>query len=81
MNLKGVSMDTWVRILVLIIVLINQISVSIFGVQVIPFTDEEMYEGISTALTIVVTIWTTWKNNSFTHEAQRADNLMKEIKK
>jgi SPP1 family holin len=77
MNLKGVSKDTWVRIIVLALILVNQVSVTVFGNQILPFSDEQLYEGISTGLTIAVAIWTTWKNNSFTTEAQRADQLIK----
>jgi SPP1 family holin len=77
MNLKGVSKDTWVRIIVLALILVNQVSVTVFGNQLLPFSDEQLYEGISTGLTIAVAIWTTWKNNSFTTEAQRADQLIK----
>jgi SPP1 family holin len=77
MNLKGVSKDTWVRIIVLVLILVNQVSVTVFGNQLLPFSDEQLYEGISTGLTIAVAIWTTWKNNSFTTEAQRADQLIK----
>lgn len=81
MNLKGVSKDTWVRVLALVAILVNQVSISLYGVQLLPFDDEQIYEGISTVLTIVISMWATWKNNSFTTEAQRADNHLQNLKK
>lgn len=81
MNLKGVTKATWARIVTLLLALINQISISLFNFQLLPYTDEQIYEGVSTLLTVSVTIWTAWKNNSFTYEAQQADKVMKSLKK
>lgn len=77
MNLRGVSKGVWVRVIALVLVLVNLISVSFFNFQLLPFTDAQLYEGASVLVTVVVGIWTTWKNNSFTKEAQRADEIMK----
>lgn len=76
-NLKGVSKATWVRILGLLFILLNQIATSIFDFQLLPFEDAEIYEGISTALTLLVSIYAAWKNNSLTEEAQHADSVLK----
>lgn len=76
-NLKGVSKATWVRILGLLFILINQVATSVFNTQLLPFTDAEIYEGISTVLTIVISVYTAWKNNSLTEEAQYADSVLK----
>lgn len=75
-NFKGVSKGTWVRIISLFLVLINQISVSLFKFQLLPFEDEQIYEGVSTVLTFIVALWTAWENNSFTEKAQEADKLL-----
>lgn len=80
MNLKNVTKDTWVRIIVLFLVLVNLISTSMFGVVLLPFAEESLYQGVSVLLTIIVTFWTTWKNNSFTKEAQAADRYLKNLK-
>lgn len=77
MNLRGVSYDTWVRIIALFVILVNQVSISFFGAQLVPFTDEQVYQEVSTVGTIVVTVWAAWKNNSFTNKAQRADRVLK----
>ena len=76
LNLKGVPTATWVRIIGLLVILVNQVSVSIFDLQLVPFGDEEIYEGVSTVLTIVMAVLTGWKNNSLTKTAQEADQLL-----
>lgn len=76
-NMKQVTKGTWVRIITLIVLAVNQIATSVFNYQLLPFTDEEVYEGVSTILTIVVMVINTWKNNSFTEEAQYADAVLK----
>lgn len=77
LNLAGVSKDTWMRLAVLLAALINQILVS-KGVYNLPFSEEELAEGISFILTAIASLVCYWKNNSFTDKAQKAD---KELKK
>ncbi|WP_130807638.1 SPP1 phage holin family protein [Senegalia massiliensis] len=76
-NFKGVNKATWVRIVGLFLVLINQVSISFFKFELISFGDEQIYEGVSTILTVVMAIVAGWKNNSFTEEAQKADAVLK----
>lgn len=80
LNLKNVSKATWVRIVALFLVLANQIAVSVFELQLIPFSDQQIYEGVSTLATFIVSLVTAWKNNSFTREAQEADEVLKYVK-
>lgn len=80
MTFKNPNKATWVRVIALFLVLANQISVSFFEFKLLPFADEEIYEGVSIIVTALVTIWTSWKNNSFTNEAQEADVYLKEQK-
>lgn len=68
-----------VRLVVLVILLINQTLITL-GWNPIPFSEEEIYEVISSIATVTVALWAWWKNNSVTKEAQEADNLMKEMK-
>ena len=75
-NLSGITTATWVRIIGLAIILINQVSVSIFDFQLLPFGDAAIYEGVSTVLTIVMSAVAGWKNNSITPEAQEADRVL-----
>ncbi|WP_067841722.1 SPP1 phage holin family protein [Amphibacillus sediminis] len=77
MNLKGVTKQTWGRVIALFLVFINQIGVSFFNFTVLPFADQEIYQGVSVMISVIVAIWTSWKNNSFTELAQQADRQMK----
>lgn len=76
-NFAAVPVATWVRIIGLFIILANQVSISIFKFQLLPFADEEIYEGVSTVLTLLMSVYAGWKNNSVTERAQYADNIMK----
>lgn len=80
LNLKGIPTATWVRIIGLAIILVNQVSVSIFKFQLLPFGDEEIYEGVSTVLTIVISIITTYKDTPVTLAAQKGHKVTKDLK-
>lgn len=80
LNIRGVEKQTWVRMGVLLVLLINQVSTSIFGFNLLPYEEKDIYEGVSTLATIIATIWTAWKNNSFTYEGQLTDEQLKELK-
>lgn len=77
MNLKGVTTGTWVRIIVLSIALINQVLVSVFNFKLPIVDDQQLYENVSQVATIAVALWTSWKNNSITKEAQEADQIIR----
>jgi len=80
-NIKGVATKTWIRIGSLLLILINQVAISLFDFRLFPFSDNEIYEGVSVILTIVTTIWTSWKNNSITKEGQVADEVLQQKKR
>lgn len=69
-----------VRLVVLVILLINQALITL-GWNPLPFSEEQIYETVSSIATVVVAIWAWWKNNSITKEAQKADEYLKELKK
>lgn len=75
LNLKGVSMQTWVRTGVLILALINQALV-MFGISKAEIELEQWAEYASYIFTAVTAIWSWWKNNSFTAKAQKADAMI-----
>ncbi len=74
-NLKGVSVQTWVRTAVLILALVNQALV-IFGITNNEIELEEWTQYASYIFTVVTAVWSWWKNNSFTAKAQEADTLI-----
>lgn len=72
--------ETVIRTVSLILVLINQVIV-LCGRQALPFTEDQMYAGVSAAATVVVSLWTWWKNNSFTAAARSGDRVKNDMKR
>ena len=59
--------------------LVNQIF-TIIGINPLPFGDNDVYETVSLIITAAASVWAWWKNNSFTREALKADEFLKEMK-
>lgn len=70
---------TIARTAVLALALANQI-LSVAGMSPLPIDSATLEPWVTTGLTTAAALWTWWKNNSFTPEAIRADELMKEMK-
>jgi len=70
--------ETIIRVVVLIILLINQFLV-ITGVTDFVIEENEVYDIVSTIATTIMSLWTMWKNNSFTKNAQKADEYLKKL--
>lgn len=81
LNLKGVSKGTWSRIVAMVIVLVNLIMTTFFDAQLLPYSDEQVYDGASVLVTVVMATLAGWKNNSLTKDAQQADKQLKRLKK
>ena len=77
--MKKISAETMVRTIVLAFALLNQV-LTMFGVNPLPFSAEEVYQGCTALLTVVSALWAWWKNNSFTQAAIRADEILKKNK-
>ena len=75
-NLKGVTVQTWARTIVLLLALVSQLCV-ILGKRTEAIDIDQWQEYITYALTVIGSIWAWWKNNSFTQKAQEADNILK----
>lgn len=76
MNFKGVSVQTWARTIVLILALISQLCV-ILGKSSKAIDVDQWQEYATYILTVIGSIWSWWKNNSFTADAQKADKYLK----
>ncbi len=74
-----VSKETIIRTIILAIALLNQVLTAA-GKNPLPFSDEEIYEGLTLALTVGSTVWAWWKNNSFTKNAIAADEYKAQLK-
>lgn len=73
-NLKGVTAQTWARTLVLLLALISQLAV-ILGKRSEAIDIDQWQEYATYILTVIGSVWSWWKNNSFTKNAQVADDV------
>ena len=62
-----------VRLVVMLILMINQILIS-KGWTPLPYDEEELFEYINGAALFIVGVWTWWKNNNITKNAQKAQD-------
>ena len=74
-----IKTDTIVRTIVLVLALFNQI-LAIKGKEVLPVTEDEVYQLVSLVATIGASLWAWWKNNSFTEPALMGDQLKDQLK-
>ena len=76
MNIKGVSVQTWARTVVLLLALISQFCV-ILGKKSEAIDVDRWQEYVTYILTVIGSVWSWWSNNSFTEKAQKADKILK----
>lgn len=67
---------TTVRIILFILAWVNTLLVR-NGHNPLPVVNEQI---VADTITLVISIWTLWKNNSFTKEAKQADAYLKDLK-
>lgn len=75
----NVSIGTIARTACLALALTNQV-LTCFGVQVLPISDDELNNLVTTGLTVATSLAAWYKNNSFTRAAIEGDITMKRIK-
>lgn len=75
----NVSIGTIARTVCLALALTNQV-LTCFGVQVLPISDDELNNLVTTGLTVATSLAAWWKNNSFTPAAMIGDEHMKQAK-
>lgn len=73
-----VSKETIVRTIILVVALINQVLTAA-GKNPLPFSDEELYAGLTAVFTVAASAWAWWKNNSFTQNAISADEYKAQL--
>nr|DAM77359.1 MAG TPA: holin [Bacteriophage sp.] len=79
MQNKKATVETIVRTIVLAATLLNQL-LTMFGKNPLPFAEDELYSMLTAVVTVIVTIWAWWKNNSFTSKAIQADEYLAKLK-
>ena len=77
--MKNVKIGTIVRLIVMILSMVNML-LTVNGKNPLPWSEDEMYIGLSQAAAILATVWSWWKNNSFTKEAIKADEYLEELR-
>lgn len=70
---------TIARTVVLALALANQL-LSASGKSPLPIDSASVEQWVTAGLTTAAALWAWWKNNSFTPEAIRADELLKEMR-
>lgn len=65
--MKKITAGTWARTIVLIVALINQ-ALTMFGLNPIPFSEDEIYNGVTLLFTVIATLIAWWKDNDITKE-------------
>lgn len=75
----NVTTGTIARTIILALALINQLLAS-FGCEVINIPNETIDAFVDSAFLIISAIVGFWKNNSFTKNAIKADEYLKELK-
>ena len=79
MNTNSVKSDTIARTIILALALVNQ-ALAIAGKDKIPVVESDIYQVCSLLVTIISSVWSWWKNASFTKGAIAADQVMEKIK-
>ena len=77
--MSNVTTGTIARTIVLILALANQV-LAMCGKQVLNIADDDIYQTVSLLFTIGASVWAWWKNNSFTPNAVKADEVLKQLK-
>ena len=73
-----IEAGTSIRTFLLVIALVNQV-LTLAAHSVLPVSDEQLTELISTIFTVVTALIAWWKNNSFTSKAIKADEYKESL--
>ena len=63
----------------LVILLLNQTLISL-GYNPLPFSEEQIYEGLSSVALVMSAIYSWWKHNNLTEEALEAQEVLERKK-
>lgn len=77
--MNKIELSTIIRTVCLVLALVNQ-GLTMAGHSLLPITDEQVNELLTLLATIVTSMWSWWKNNSFTQAALEGDKVMRAIK-
>lgn len=66
-----------IRLVVLGILLLNQ-ALIVFGYNPLPFSEEEIYQAVSSVATAVMAIYTWYKDNPVTKKGKHNDKFLRD---
>lgn len=75
-----ITKGTAVRTIMLLIVVINMVLKNT-GKQPIEIAESDVYSTIEVIVSVAIILLSWWKNNSFTKNAQLADEYLQELKR
>lgn len=73
------KVEAIIRLIVALVPVINIILVY-FGKSPLPFSEDEINVALSAAVSFIGILWSWWKNNNITHEAQTAQAVLNDLK-
>lgn len=74
-NLKDVKPHTYISIVMILVVIINQ-CLTLIGQPLINFGEEQITFWVNTILNLVGILYPAWKNQSFSSLAQYSDTIL-----
>lgn len=77
--LNGVKKETVIRTAILVLAIVNN-GLALFNKSPLPIDDETIVNVVSFLFTTVSALWAWWMNNSFTHNAIKADKYFEDLK-
>lgn len=78
-NLKGVTPENAIGILLLAIALVNAV-LQMFGYHTLPIKETDVSEAVSAIFLIITTLYNMYKNRNFTTASQKAQEITEAIK-
>lgn len=76
--MKIISKEKIIDSVVVLIVMLNTI-LTMLGWNPIPYSEEEIYVGISSLATVISTVYIWWKNNNLKNKVVEAETKAKEM--
>lgn len=71
--------ETIIRTIITFVALLNSVLV-MCNKNPLPYSETQLYAALSGIMSVLSTLWSWWKNNSFTQEAIEADEVLRELK-
>lgn len=78
--MSAIKPHTYISIVMLLFLIINNVSVYIGGSPIIQFSEETVTDAVNIILNIIFICYTFWKNQSFTSAALAADDVLTILK-